>query len=285
MIESPLPQREIVTISPVYRWLTIIFALVSITITGFIISTTFGQATIYVKQKFEEKNVNFNLSVYKNEQEVTNPETPAIVAETIETSLEKDVTVTLSQVQATSTRAQGIVTIINKSNRQQTLIANTQLMAENDKIYRLSKSIVSQPGQSIDVEVRADQDGEDFDIGSSKLLIVKLRPDLQTSIYGETKGINRLVAKKAEADEQSIKQALDEAKSILSEQLLTQLKSIKPINEKTIEVNLDTKMTPELESEGYAREISRKVQAARKNAGFVKDDKISNICKKKLKYV
>jgi len=33
-------------------------------------------------------------------------------------------------------------------------------------------------------------------------------------------------------------------------------------------------MTPELEAEGYSREISRKVQAARKNAGFVKSDKI-----------
>jgi isoleucyl-tRNA synthetase len=39
-------------------------------------------------------------------------------------------------------------------------------------------------------------------------------------------------------------------------------------------LTLDTKMTPVLEAEGYAREISRKVQAARKNAGFVKTDKI-----------
>ncbi len=43
---------------------------------------------------------------------------------------------------------------------------------------------------------------------------------------------------------------------------------------KKIVVSLDTKMTPELEAEGYAREISRKVQAARKKAGFVKSDKI-----------
>jgi len=43
---------------------------------------------------------------------------------------------------------------------------------------------------------------------------------------------------------------------------------------KELSVKLDTKMTPELEAEGYAREISRKVQAARKKAGFVKSDKI-----------
>jgi len=41
-----------------------------------------------------------------------------------------------------------------------------------------------------------------------------------------------------------------------------------------ISVKLDTKLTSELEAEGYAREISRKVQAARKKEGFVKTDKI-----------
>ena len=39
-------------------------------------------------------------------------------------------------------------------------------------------------------------------------------------------------------------------------------------------VELDTKLTPELEAEGYAREISRKVQAARKKAGLIKKNKI-----------
>ena len=34
-------------------------------------------------------------------------------------------------------------------------------------------------------------------------------------------------------------------------------------------------MTPELESEGFARELSRLVQSARKKAGFVKTDVIS----------
>ncbi len=41
-----------------------------------------------------------------------------------------------------------------------------------------------------------------------------------------------------------------------------------------LNVELDTKITPELESEGFAREISRKVQAARKKEGFIKKDKI-----------
>ncbi|MFH0711910.1 MAG: class I tRNA ligase family protein [archaeon] len=42
----------------------------------------------------------------------------------------------------------------------------------------------------------------------------------------------------------------------------------------TITAILDTKITPELEAEGFAREISRKIQAARKKAGLSKPDSI-----------
>jgi isoleucyl-tRNA synthetase len=57
-----------------------------------------------------------------------------------------------------------------------------------------------------------------------------------------------------------------------------EIKETKPTKDNKIvelSVKLDTKLTPELESEGYAREISRKVQAARKKAGFIKTDKIN----------
>jgi len=43
---------------------------------------------------------------------------------------------------------------------------------------------------------------------------------------------------------------------------------------KEVEITFDTKMTPEIESEGYAREISRNVQAFRKKEGLNKNQKI-----------
>jgi len=64
----------------------------------------------------------------------------------------------------------------------------------------------------------------------------------------------------------------DELGEIVARQINVKKIEIKKGKENEIRVILDTKMTPELEAEGYAREISRKVQALRKNAGLIKDD-------------
>jgi isoleucyl-tRNA synthetase len=55
------------------------------------------------------------------------------------------------------------------------------------------------------------------------------------------------------------------------------VKDISDVEKSEIKVTLDTQLTPELEAEGFAREISRKVQALRKNAGLVKEDEINLI--------
>ena len=62
----------------------------------------------------------------------------------------------------------------------------------------------------------------------------------------------------------------------LLEIILRQLniKEIEQKKAKKISVKLDTKLTPELEEEGYAREMSRKVQAFRKKLGLKKKDRI-----------
>ncbi len=52
------------------------------------------------------------------------------------------------------------------------------------------------------------------------------------------------------------------------------VKKIEIKSGKEISVKLDTNLTPELLAEGYAREIMRKVQSMRKNAGLVKENEI-----------
>lgn len=64
--------------------------------------------------------------------------------------------------------------------------------------------------------------------------------------------------------------------SDLEEIIMRQLnvKAIEISKGKEILVELDTKITPELEAEGFSREFARKVQAERKNAGLKKGDTI-----------
>jgi len=84
-----------------------------------------------------------------------------------------------------------------------------------------------------------------------------------------------------------LKWPLSKAKITTKEKFSKELENIiaRQLNVKKIEVNhgkelfveLDSIMTPELEAEGYAREISRAVQAERKKAGFTKKDFIEII--------
>ena len=53
------------------------------------------------------------------------------------------------------------------------------------------------------------------------------------------------------------------------------VKKLKFEKSEKLKVNLDLKLTPELEAEGYARQISRQVQSFRKDLKFEKKDKIN----------
>jgi len=64
----------------------------------------------------------------------------------------------------------------------------------------------------------------------------------------------------------------DEILEIIKSQL--NVKKIIYKKSETLDISLDTTLTPELEAEGFAREISRKIQAARKKAELVKSDEI-----------
>jgi len=62
----------------------------------------------------------------------------------------------------------------------------------------------------------------------------------------------------------------NELKEIVKDQL--NLKNIEIVIGEEFNVELDTNMTPDLEAEGYARNIARGIQALRKKTGLVKED-------------
>ena len=59
---------------------------------------------------------------------------------------------------------------------------------------------------------------------------------------------------------------------IIKEEL--NIKSITFVNSKGLSIQLDAALTPKLEAEGFANELIRNVQAARKKANLVKENEI-----------
>ncbi len=64
----------------------------------------------------------------------------------------------------------------------------------------------------------------------------------------------------------------EELKEIVARQL--NVKKVEIKRGKELKVELDTKITPELEAEGFSREFARKIQSERKGAGLKKGDMI-----------
>ena len=75
------------------------------------------------------------------------------------------------------------------------------------------------------------------------------------------------------------KEELDVPKEVLTliEQREKARKSMDWKKSDELKVELDTKLTPELEAEGYSREISRQIQAFRKQLGLNKNQKVKTI--------
>jgi preprotein translocase subunit SecD len=68
---------------------------------------------------------------------------------------------------------------------------------------------------------------------------------------------------------------LEQFEEIFKSQLNVKKVSFHPAKESELEIELDTTTTQKLEEEGYARELSRKIQSQRKKAGLVKTDLIN----------
>jgi len=78
----------------------------------------------------------------------------------------------------------------------------------------------------------------------------------------------------AKAEIESPVEITEELIEVIGRQLNVKKTIVKVKKDSAFKVLLDTKMTPELEGEGFSREIARKIQAERKNIGLKKGDLI-----------
>lgn len=123
--------------------------------------------------------------------------------------------------------ASGEITIINNSTAEQILISTTRFLTEDDKLYRLDKTVKVPAKGKITANITADLPGEEFIIGQAKLSIPGLNPAKQALIWGETQGlfkksrtVNRLTADNVNHAKAALKQELlNQAKEELKKQM------------------------------------------------------------------
>ncbi len=87
---------------------------------------------------------------------------------------------------AQDVEVQGTVKIVNNYSRQQTLVKNTRLLTADGRLYRLDKTVVLDPKETVNVTAHSDQKGKQYILAAgTKFSIPGLWIDLQKWIYAE----------------------------------------------------------------------------------------------------
>lgn len=119
--------------------------------------------------------------------------------------------------------AKGMVTIVNKGNTAQPLVATTRLLSTDQVLFRLDKSVVVPANGSVITSVHADKVGKDGDIKPTHFIIPGLNTVKQASIYADSlEGFSGGVRQIAIVT----KEDLDQSVSALQEEILNDAKEL-----------------------------------------------------------
>jgi hypothetical protein len=160
-----------------YKYVALTFLVLTIVLLGIIIFMSSKRATITVITRSNALEVNEAIMV--GEEGVKGE----IKTEDIELTVDFKPT----EVKEEQSIASGWVTLYNKSNNNQPLVATTRLLTSEGVLFRLKDRVNVPAGGEIEVEVYADQSGIASEIGPSQFTIPGLRTDLQKLIYAVSK--------------------------------------------------------------------------------------------------
>jgi hypothetical protein len=208
-------------IQPPYRNLILGFSALAIILVLIILYFALAQATIVITPLYQQQKVGFAIQIVdKNSNPINNLASGRILGEIKETTQETIQELPATSYQTTNTKAGGEITIINNYQKNQPLIATTRFLTNDSKLYRLINGVTVPAGGKITAQVLADKEGEQYEIGPTKLIIPGLWEGLRDKIYGETQGLKRQTSTKFLVTQKNI----DEATANLKKQLISQAK-------------------------------------------------------------
>ena len=167
-----------------YKGIFIFFILLTLGLIGFVVYTSFSQAIITIYPKQEKIDINFDAKIRKTEDLLANT-LKGKVLQVFESDEEK---ITNIPQKETGNKAEGKVTLHNNSKEPLGIVGRTQLESKSTGIIFRTQEMVSLPaGGKIEVKVQSDLEGAKSEIGPDKFTLVKLSPEWQKLVYGESK--------------------------------------------------------------------------------------------------
>lgn len=148
----------------------------------------------------------------------------------------------------------GIVTLHNEYSRSQPLVVNTRLLSPDNKLYRLKESVNIPAGETVEVEVYADQVSPDMAIGPTSFTIPGLWLGLQDRIYATSdEAFEYKHQIKRYVRQSDLDQAMIDVKNILSKKAELTIESLKSsqtnmahlINDEDLKIEINAKLKEE----------------------------------------
>lgn len=154
----------------------------------------FIRLTIYISPEGEKINdsISFNL-VENTSTQISSEDTGNKIIngslQIKEVSAEKNYQTSAEEVNTSAAEVSGQVTLINKYNKNQTLIATTRLLSSDGKLFRLKETVTIPMGSQVIADVYADKPGIDMEITQdTRFTIPGLWAGIQDKIYAESLG-------------------------------------------------------------------------------------------------
>jgi hypothetical protein len=173
-----LPSKKIL-----FRNIAISFVVIAVILAIVVGYTAFSRAVINVTIEPIEKDLAYRV-LLSAEDPLPSNAIPGQFGE-VEASAEASIPLVPDTSDETDI-AGGVVTLHNETNSSQLLIATTRLLTTDGLLFRLQDRVLVPAQGTVDAVVKADEVGEEYQIGPTKFTIPGLNNNLQELIYASS---------------------------------------------------------------------------------------------------
>jgi len=164
-----------------YKKLYLFFILLSAGLVGAIIYITLSRATITIAPKKVTFETNFDAEMQENPGMENVIPGKVLSLETEESRL-----VTTNDTKGVDGHSHGLVTVFNKRDKDQPLLPKTRLLSDSGILFRTDKRIVVPAGGQVNIEVTADKEGKEGNIGPEHFTLVNVWKGWWDKLYAES---------------------------------------------------------------------------------------------------